>query len=230
MMANDTPPQHAATWLLLPWLANGRLPAHERSSAEQHVAGCVACARELALQRRMCEALAEPDRVTWAPGPSFRKLLDRIDGHADTAQRTPAVAARPARVMSRVRYAWRPPGLAWAASVVLSIGLAGVAATAYRWSQPLYSTHTSTASSSPGVLHVAFDRTVPIGEVEDILHAAGAHVVTGPDASGVFGIAPLTAASGDAAAPATASAAMRTLETRLRAETRVRWVEPLTAP
>src|SRR5579863_7072660 len=113
MMANDTP-QHAATWLLLPWLANGRLPAHERAGAEQHVAGCAACARELALQRRMCEALAEPDRVTWAPGPSFRKLLDRIDGHADTAQRAPALAARPARVMPRVRHAWRPPGLAWA--------------------------------------------------------------------------------------------------------------------
>src|SRR4029077_14970674 len=110
MMANDTPPQHAATWLLLPWLANGRLPAHERASAEQHVAGCVACARELALQRRMCEALAEPDRVTWAPGPSFRKLLDRIDGHADTAQRTPDVAARPARVMSLVRYSRLPSG------------------------------------------------------------------------------------------------------------------------
>jgi hypothetical protein len=229
MMANDTP-QHAATWLLLPWLANGRLPAPERASAEEHVESCVACAHELALQRRMCQALAEPDRVTWAPGPSFRKLLDRIDGHADTAQRAPAVAAHPARVTSRVRYAWRPPGLAWAASVVLSIGLAGVAATAYRWSQPLYSTHTSAASSAPGVLHVAFDRTVPIGEVEDILHAAGAHLVTGPDASGVFGIAPLTAATGDATAPATASAPMRALETRLRADTRVRWVEPLTAP
>lgn len=217
MTANDTS-QHAATWLLLPWLANGRLPANERAPAEQHVDVCAACARELALQRRMCQALAEPDRVIWAPGPSFRKLLDRIDGHPDAAQRTEPLAARTARVASPGRYAWRPPGLAWAASCVLAIGLAGVAATAYRWSQPLYSTHTLAANSAPGVLHIAFDRAVPVGEVEDILHSAGARVVTGPDASGVFGIAPTS--------PGAMSAQMRALETRLRADTRVRWVEP----
>lgn len=221
MMTNDTS-QHAATWLLLPWLANGRLPANERPPVEHHVEGCVACARELALQRRMCEALAEPDRVTWAPGPSFRKLLDRIDGHADVAQRPEAAAARPARPTYRTHHAWRPPGLAWAATFVLAIGLGGIAATAVRWSQPLYSTHTLAANSVPGVLHIAFDRAVSIGQVEDILHAAGAHVVTGPDASGVFGVAPTS--------PDAASAHMHALETRLRADARVRWVEPLTAP
>ena len=47
MMTSDTS-QHAATWLLLPWLGNGRLPAKERASVEHHVQGCAACARELA--------------------------------------------------------------------------------------------------------------------------------------------------------------------------------------
>ena len=220
MTAHDTS-QHTATWLLLPWLANGRLPAHERASAEQHLETCAACARELALQRRMCEALGEPDRVSWAPGPSFRKLLDRLDGQAQAAPRTPAVSARATPPVSPARQAWRPPGLAWAASVVLVVGLTGVVATTYRWSQPLYATHTLITRSTPGVLHVAFDRAAPVGEVEDILRAAGAHVVTGPDASGVFGIAPLTAAT---------PAQLRALETRLRAATRVRWVEPLTEP
>ncbi|GAC1460918.1 MAG: hypothetical protein PVSMB6_21140 [Steroidobacteraceae bacterium] len=219
MTANDT--LHAATWLLLPWLANGRLPAHERADAERHVGNCAACARELALQRRMCEALGEPDRVIWAPGPSFRKLLDRIDGHAEAAPRTPAVTVRPARVMPRYRPAWRPPGLAWAASVVLAVGLAGVAATTYRWSRPLYSTHTLGASSTPGVLHIAFNRAVPVGEVEDILRAAGAPLVTGPDTSGAIPNTPLAAVT---------PAQLHALETRLRADTRVRWVEPLTDP
>ena len=221
MMTNDTS-QHAASWLLLPWLANGRLPANERTPVEQHVEDCAACAQELALQRRMCEALAEPDRVSWAPGPSFRKLLDRIDRHAEATQRPQAAAARPARLTARARYAWRPPGLAWAASFVLAIGLGGIATTAVRWSQPLYATHTLAANPVPGVLHIAFDRSVAIGQVEDILHAAGAHVVTGPDASGVFGIAP--------SSPDTTTEQMRALEARLRAEARVRWVEPLTTP
>ncbi len=223
MTANDTA-QHAATWLLLPWLANGRLLAHERASAEEHVVNCAACAQELALQRRMCQALAEPDRVTWAPGPSFRKLLDRIDGQAQAAPRVAPGAARPARAVSRISRAWRPPGLAWAASVVLAVGLVGIISTTYRWSQPLYSTHTIGASSALGVLHVAFDRAVPVGEVEDILRAAGARVVTGPDASGIFGITPLTATT------AVTAAQLHTLETRLRTDARVRWVEPLTEP
>jgi hypothetical protein len=72
------------------------------------------------------------------------------------------------------------------------------------------------------VLHGAFDRAVPVGELADILHAAGARVVTGPDASGVFGIAPTS--------PGAVSTQMRALEARLRADARVRWVEPLTEP
>jgi hypothetical protein len=81
------------------------------------------------------------------------------------------------------------------------------------------------------VLHIAFDRSVSIGEVEDALHSAGAHVITGPDASGIFGIAPLPAApSTDAAALSAVSEQMRVLEARLRADARVRWVEPLTDP
>jgi hypothetical protein len=92
-------------------------------------------------------------------------------------------------------------------------------------------THTLAANPTPGVLHIAFERSVSVGEVEDILHAAGAHVITGPDASGIFGIAPLAAAaSAGTAAPAAASAQLRVLEARLRADARVRWVEPLTAP
>jgi hypothetical protein len=229
MMADDT--SHGETWLLLPWLANGRLPAVERSRAEQHVSSCAACARELAQQRLICQALTEPDRVTWAPGPSLRKLLDRIDGHVDAPKRKQRLAARALPLTSRPRHAWRPPGIAWAASFVLAIGLGGVGATAYRWSQPLFVTYTLPANPTPGVLHIAFERSVSIGEVEDILHASGAHVITGPDASGIFGIAPLpAAAAAGTAAPGAQSAQMRVLEAHLRADARVRWVEPLTAP
>jgi hypothetical protein len=46
--------------------------------------------------------------------------------------------------------------------------------------------------------------------MEEMLRSAGARVVEGPGTTGVFGIAPVTAAA------------------RLRADPRVRWVEPLT--
>src|SRR5207244_13320337 len=70
----------------------------------------------------------------------------------------------------------------------LAVGLAAVATTAYRWAQPRYATHTAPGHASPGVLHVAFERSLPIGEMEQMLRSAGARVVEGPDATGIFEI------------------------------------------
>jgi anti-sigma factor RsiW len=213
-MMTDTH-RHQECWLLLPWLANGRLSPVQRVEVEEHVAECAQCARELELQRLMCQALTEPDRITYAPAPSLRKLLDRIDGRA-----VPTRAARRA-VAPSARSAWRPPGLAWAASFVLVVGGAALAATAYRWSQPLYSTRTSAAAVTADVLHIAFVPSLSIGEVGELLQSAGARVVEGPDRMGIFGVAPTRLP----AAPQ-----MRALAARLRSDARVRWVEPLAFP
>ena len=210
---------HEESWLMLPWLANGRLGGAERARLEQHVRGCRECAREVEWQRLWCSTLTEPERVTYAPGPSFRRLMERID--AEPPQRTSASV--PALRAVRARAAWRPPGLAWAASFVLCVTLGTVALTAYRWSQPLYLTHTQPAAAVPGVLHIAFDRSLPIGEAEQLLISTGARVVEGPDATGVFGVAPVAAA----ATPRADAAELRALAERLRGDPHVRWIEPL---
>lgn len=215
---------HEECWLLLPWLANGRLDAAERARLEQHVRGCAECTRELELERRWSDALTEPERVSHTPGPSFRKLMERIDAApAAGAEAAPATVSSATRA-ARTRAAWRPPGLAWAASFVLTLALGAFGATAYRWSEPLYGTLTSPAAATPGVLHVAFERSLPIGDAEQLLLTVGARVVEGPDASGVFGVAPV------AAAPATVAdrdARLHALADRLRGDPQVRWVEPL---
>jgi hypothetical protein len=210
--------RHEESWLLLPWLANGRLSHAERAALEEHLRECAACTQELAQQRLMCQVLTEPERVTYAPGPSLRKLMERIDGDTPARPQERPVSRRSAP-SAALAAAWRPPGLAWAASFVLAIGLATFVATAYRWSQPRYATHTALARATPGVLHIAFDRSLPIGEMEEMLHSAGARVVEGPGTTGVFGIAPIT---GDV------SPQLRALAARLSADPRVRWVEPLT--
>lgn len=230
---------HEECWLLLPWLVNGRLSHAQRSLVEEHVDVCGACARELDRQRLLCRALTEPERVTYAPGPSFRKLMQRIDAEAAGPARQPAAAKRPrpaapagqpvrlaARVVhgARSAAAWQAPGLAWAASFVLAVGLAGFLGTAYRWSQPLYATHTAPRAAHD-VLHIAFVRTLSIGEVEELLRAAGARVVEGPGSTGVFGVMP----SDQDGASADVSPQMRALAARLRSDARVRWVEPLPA-
>jgi hypothetical protein len=213
---------HQDAWLSLPWLANGRLAGAERLRVEEHVRGCALCTREVALQRRLCDVLTEPERVTYAPAPSFRKLMDRIDGL------TPVTPAEPSpgplrSFTARRSSAWRPPGLAWAASFLLLGSVVGLAATTYRWSQPRYSTYTSVPETSTAVLHIAFVPSLPIADVGDALRSAGAKVVEGPDATGIFGVVPV-ATSANAA---DTSPELRALAVRLRADARVRWVEPL---
>jgi len=217
--------RHEECWLLLPWLANGRLPQAERAGVEEHLRECAACTQELARQRLLCQVLTEPERVTYAPGPSFRKLMDRIDGR--TPARSQDLPGRRGAPSARAP-AWRPPGLAWAASFVLAIALAAFTPTAYRWSQWRYTTHTTSARGTPGVLHVAFERSLPVGELEEMLRAAGARVVEGPGTSGIFGIAPVTATARGSAQSGEASPQLHALAARLRADARVLWVEPLT--
>ena len=211
---------HEESWMLLPWLVNGRLDASERSRIEQHVRACDACTRELEQQRRIRAALTEPERIVYAPGPSFRKLLERIDGAA--AEPRPQPAPAPTARSRYWRSAWRPPGLAWAATFVLAVAIATLGTDLYRWSLPRYSTHTDTRAVVSQVVHVAFAPALGAADVGQLLQAAGGRVVTGPDATGVYGVVPLARGPGLAEA--------RTLAARLRTDPRVRWVEPQPEP
>ena len=73
------------------------------------------------------------------------------------------------------------------------------------------------------MLHIAFVPSLSISEVGDALHGAGARVVEGPDATGIVGVVP-AAASTDSKG---GTAELRALAARLRADARVRWIEPL---
>jgi hypothetical protein len=236
MIATADPALHEEAWLALPFLANGRLSQAEREKFEPHVRGCAACREELAFQRLLCNALTEPDRVTYAPGPSFRKLMERIDSATPPTRKageqprtSPTLARARSRRWSAVNVSlWRPPGLAWAASFVLMVGLAGVFVTVNRSAQPLdtplYKTHTDPANAAPNVLHIAFYGTVTIREAEEALRSTGARIVDGPDSVGIFGVTP---GASKQTTPKQASQDLRVLAARLHADPRVRWVEPI---
>jgi len=238
MIASGDPASHEEAWLALPWLANGRLSQAERDKVEPHVSECAECREELAFQRLLCNTLTEPDRVTYAPGPSFRKLMDRIDGVATQPRRATEPNKTPARPSpspsrpwgSREWSLWRPPGLAWAASFVLMVGLAAVFTTANRSAPPTdpqwYRTTTDTAAATPNVLHIIFQRSLKISEAEEVLRSSDAHIVEGPDSQGIFGVAPGTSDT-NKAAPARTTRELHVLWARLHTDPRVRWVEPV---
>jgi Putative zinc-finger len=222
MIASDDSARHEEAWLALPWLANGRLSQAERDKIEPHVRACAACREELAFQRMLCNVLTEPDRVTYAPGPSFRKLMDRIDASEPQTRKIRERADAPVTPIRRRSdnsvALWRPPGLAWAASFVLAVGLGGVITTFYRSAQPLYITHTVVTPAATDVLHISFNRSVTVGEAEEALRSNGARIVEGPDSVGIFGVTPSAEQTNQA---------LRLLADRLRTDPRVRWVEPV---
>jgi hypothetical protein len=247
MFATGNPASHEEAWLALPWLANGRISQGEREKLEPHVRTCATCREELAFQRLLCDVLTEPDRVTYAPGPSFRKLMDRIDGTARQSHRTrentlasiTSVRTRNGNNGLGHVSLWRPPGLAWAASFVLLVGIVGIVGGAYRYathtnsaspdpgaygsSLSIYTTTTDSSSPDPNVLHIAFDHSVTIGEAAQALSSAGAHIVEGPDSTGVMGVS-LGAGDAGQAAPVRTIEGLHVLAARLRADPRVRWV------
>ena len=220
---------HRDVWLLLPWMANGRLSNSQREYVQEHVRVCSKCEQELSVQRRICESLETPDRVTYAPGPSFRKLLERIDEAEPRGRKSAHEPAQQGEAMRPAAFGnkaalWRPPGLAWAASFIIMVGLTALISTASRWTEPRYATRTDAADASrPGVLHIAFQRDLTIGEVEELLRANGARVVEGPGSTGIFGVATLSAVPRGAVA----NEEMLKLASRLRGDPRVRWVEPV---
>jgi hypothetical protein len=225
MIAFDERSRHDEVWLLLPWLATGRLSAVERELAEEHIRHCSTCEQELGVQHLMGSALTEPDRVTYAPGPSFRKLMDRIDAEES---RVPTRRTRGrTSLIDRLGHVslWRPPGLAWAASFLLLFGITGLIVQTSRSSQHTYTTVTDAPVVTPNVLHIALDRSIPIGEVEELLRSGGARIVEGPGNTGILGVMPIGV---DArTAPANANRQLRDLSARLRTDPRVLWIQPL---
>jgi hypothetical protein len=229
MIASNESSRHEEVWLLLPWLATGRLSPGERELAQDHIRHCNECVRELRLQRLISGAFTEPDRVTYAPGPSFRKLMQRIDQDA-SARRSPrhrrmggqSWAARLASVSL-----WRPPGLAWAASFLLVFGITGMLATAYHWSEPIFRTHTDRPVGIPAhILHIWLDRSLTIGNVEELLRTSGARIVEGPDKTGILGVTPVGVTPGQTSEKSV-NRQLRSLSSRLRSDSRVLWVQPL---
>ena len=228
MIAFDERSRHEQVWLLLPWLATGRLAAAEREMAEEHIRHCSACEQELAVQHLLGNALTEPDRVTYAPGPSFRKLMDRIDADEGKAPARPRRrAAKLSSLIDRLGHVslWRPPGLAWAASFLLLLGITGLIVQTYHWQQHEFRTVTDASVVAPNVLHIALDRSIPIGEVEELLRTGGARIVEGPGNTGILGVIPVGV---DGRTPAAnANRQLRALSARLRTDPRVLWVQPL---
>ena len=192
-MSSRIPDTHAEAWALLPWLANGRLPASDREWVEAHVAQCAECRAELDAQRKVASQIGRepsPDAAGTLGSArsdeqrSFNKLWARIEASEGAAPSASAMTGGSSSRSSRT--------VRWlaAAVVVQGFGLALFGFNALR-------ANTSgddivTVADVPAqrlnapALRVVFAPEASMATINTLLTHQGLSIVSGPGTSGNF--------------------------------------------
>jgi len=191
-MSARIPDTHAEAWALLPWLANGRLPATDREWVEAHVAQCAECREELEGQRKVATQInreRSPD-AAGTPGTSgteeqrsFNKLWARIEASEGAAPPASEIAGGSSSRSRTVRW------LA-AAVVVQGFGLAlfGFNALQANSSAGGFTTVSDVPAqrlNAPAV-RVVFAPEASMASINTLLTHQGLSIVAGPGTSGNF--------------------------------------------
>ena len=186
-MSSRIPDTHAEAWALLPWLANGRLPASDREWVEAHVAQCAECRAELDAQRRVASQIGrEPTRISAGTEEqrSFNKLWARIEASEGAAPSVSGVTGGSASRSSRT--------VRWlaAAVVVQGFGLALFGFNALRENSSRDDIVTvadvPTQRLNAPALRVVFAPEASMASINTLLAHQGLSIVSGPGTSGNF--------------------------------------------
>jgi hypothetical protein len=190
-MSPRIPDTHAEAWAMLPWLANGRLPASDREWVEAHVAQCADCRSELDAQRRIATQIHQ-DNIGRDASPntgseeqrSFNKLWARIEASEAAAPAAGAVAGSSASRTSRT--------VRWlvAAVIVQGVGLALFGFNALRADSSGYVTVTAPDNSTQRLdapaVRLVFAANASMADINTLLTHQGLSIVAGPGSSGNF--------------------------------------------
>jgi anti-sigma factor RsiW len=194
---------------MLSWMVNGTLAGPDAAWLDRHLETCAECRSELAVQRRIRDALSREPAVEFAPQAAFNRLWKRIEADGTEAA-APAVAA----VADAGRAgAWLRGALAAQAAVILVL-------CAVLWQRPAPGTYRTVTDTAPAplagqeVVKAVFADEVRIADVKEILAATGLVVAAGPSEAGVY-----TLVARDAQVRAGSPATLA----RLRADPRVRF-------
>jgi hypothetical protein len=183
---------HARAELVIPWLANGSLPAEAESAVRQHIAACPECRADYEEQLRVCDAMRADGPLVFAAESSYQKLLTRLQ-NPEAGRRSPEEEAEPPLPRATPRLRQARPVVRWlAAAVILQAFAIGVGAWVWHGSviarHAAYTTLTSNSASydSGPRVRILFRTTLSIGDLQGVLQHAGAHIIDGPADGNVY--------------------------------------------
>jgi hypothetical protein len=181
--------EHQEASALIPWYVNETLDEAASLRVESHLALCALCREDLAVQKRICEAIDAQPSVDYMPVASLKRLQARLD--AQQAGDTP-----PVRTSSNAQRHGAMPWRGWMAASAAGIAIIAGLLVADRWLQletrvqPNYHTVTSAATRPPGeVIRAVFAPSITLVDLQSILDEAQLRIVSGPTEAGVYSLA-----------------------------------------
>jgi anti-sigma factor RsiW len=187
-MSRRVPDTHAEAWALLPWLANGRLPAADREWVEAHVAQCADCRGEFEAQRKVATQInrdVSPVSGGTEEQRSFNKLWARIEASESAAPSVSGVAGSGAPSRSSRTVRWLA-----AAVVIQGVGLALFGINALRANTA--ADEMVTVAEVPAQLlnapavRLVFAPEASMASINTLLTHQGLSIVSGPGTAGNF--------------------------------------------
>jgi hypothetical protein len=191
-MSPRIPDTHAEAWALLPWLANGRLPASDREWVEAHLSQCADCRGELAAQRKVATEMngqmdrdSSPEAAATEEHRSFNKLWARIEASESAAPPTSGISGTGSMARTSRTVRWLA-----AAVIVQGFGLALFGFNALRQNAPTGG-YVTVAEVPPQRLNAPAVRLVfapeaSMSTINTLLTHQGLSIVSGPGTSGNF--------------------------------------------
>jgi hypothetical protein len=214
---------HARAELVIPFLANGSLPADAETPVRRHIASCPECQEDYLEQQRVCASMRADGPLVFAAESSYQKLLARMQSPESAGEPGAAAMPRPWRAAQLLRHG--PPAVRWlAAAVILQAFALGLGA--WLWhSGAADSGRYVTLTSAPAAYdtgpraRVVFRKDLSVGDLETLLRGLGAHIIDGPADGDVYtvGFAP----------PPPSAAALAQRIAALRADPAVLFAEPV---
>jgi anti-sigma factor RsiW len=183
---------HARAELLIPWLANGSLPAEAEPAVREHIADCPQCRADYEEQLRVCDAMRADGPLVFAAESSYQKLLTRLQ-NPEAGRRFPEEMTEPPLSRATPPLRQVPTVVRWlAAAVILQAFAIGVGAWVWHGSViARNAAYTTLTSSSPSYdagprVRILFRTSLSIGELQGVLQGAGAHIIDGPADGNVY--------------------------------------------
>jgi len=245
------PPDCEDAFERMPWMVNGSLAPREAAALETHVAQCPRCRTRLDAERDLFRAIRRPlGNIEQSPLEAWGRFESTLAGLAadagagtagvQPAESSAATSESPAplaRHRASARRRLRLTLLLQAASIAaLSVAVLWLLLTR---AGPAPANYRTVSSADPAIAtghggwRVTFDDATDATLARELLALHGLRVIDGPGRDNVYTVATVAAPVGALAAPqaqATAQDAAEAAIAALRADPRVRLLEPLAVP